>query len=280
MPGRRVVANARLNNAEESRHEAELKNIAYLNHDLNNNLHAISLQLKVIRQRLAPMRELCEELEFLDRAQDAIAHTTEGMRRLLTYSKLRKRQAPLHLRPIRLLDVATMMATQNFLGARIKGLSVDVDVPAEAVVEGDLDLLVLVLQNVVGNSIKYSKNGCVKLSARRDERGRWTMFVSDEGPGIPQHQLERIFERFERADVNEQGVGLGLSIASEAARVLGAELSVTSEVGVGSTFGLTLNPSARVGVSLAEDFPGLKQYVVPKGEAGSDVKGSKSWRCH
>jgi signal transduction histidine kinase len=134
------------------------------------------------------MSELYEELELIELRCNRAA--TEGMRDLLTYSKLRKRQRAKPSAHPGNLDVATMTATVSW--ARGSGATVDVDVPGRRFVEGDLDLLVLVLQNVVGNSIKYSKNGCVRLSARRDERGLDDV-VSDEGPEFPSINW-RIFE--------------------------------------------------------------------------------------
>jgi len=65
--------------------------------------------------------------------------------------------------------------------------------------------------------------------------------VSDQGPGIPPQQLAHIFVAFGRGDMRgEEGVGLGLAIAAEAARLLGAELRVESQVGVGSVFRIAL----------------------------------------
>jgi len=194
---------------------------------------------------------------------------------------LRRQQLSVRVRAVELLQLANFLTAQSFLGAKLKGLTMDVDVPADAVVESDPDLIVLVLQNLVGNSIKYSERGCIRVAARRDTGDRWTLFVSDEGPGIPPQQLDRIFNSFERADVDTQrGLGLGLAIACEAARLLGAELSVRSQLGVGSTFGLTLNgTAARVGANKSGNHPGIEQYAREKGESQPIVKRSESWHC-
>ena len=78
--------------------------------------------------------------------------------------------------------------------------------------------------------------------------GGWVLSVSDEGPGIAPEHLRNIFEAFRRGEMHGQsGVGLGLAIASRAAKLLGAELTVESKLGVGSTFRLAFPPAAVVG---------------------------------
>jgi signal transduction histidine kinase len=94
----------------------------------------------------------------------------------------------------------------------------------------------------VGNAVKYSTRGIVRIGAkRRREDQHWVLSISDEGPGIAKEHLARIFDAFRRGDAHGQpGVGLGLAIASQAAKLLGAELTVESSVGVGSRFRLIL----------------------------------------
>jgi signal transduction histidine kinase len=70
--------------------------------------------------------------------------------------------------------------------------------------------------------------------------------VTDEGPGIAPDKMRHIFDAFRRGEVHgQQGVGLGLAIASQGAKLLGAELSVASELNVGSSFHLIFPPSAQ-----------------------------------
>jgi signal transduction histidine kinase len=119
-----------------------------------------------------------------------------------------------------------------------------VDAAPDAVAETDQDLISLVVQNLVGNAVKYSSAGTVRVSAAC-AGGECCISVTDEGPGIAVEHLNRIFDAFGRGESYGQGgVGLGLTIASQAAKLLGAELTVESKVGVGSTFRLVLPPSA------------------------------------
>ena len=82
------------------------------------------------------------------------------------------------------------------------------------------------------------------MLARNDSNNEdigWVLSISDQGPGIASENLSHLFDAFRRGDTYGQpGVGLGLSIASEATRLLGGKLEIESEVGVGSTFRLML----------------------------------------
>jgi signal transduction histidine kinase len=124
-----------------------------------------------------------------------------------------------------------------------KGMSLRDTVPSDAVVSSDRELIRLVLQNLVGNAVKYSQKGTVTVSAvkREDKQGGWVVSVSDEGPGIAAEHQDHIFEAFRRGEVyGQRGIGLGLAIASRAAKLLGAELTVESKLGIGSAFNLVL----------------------------------------
>ena len=100
-----------------------------------------------------------------------------------------------------------------------------------------------IVSNLLGNAIKYSPDE-TPIELRVTERpGEVTISVTDQGPGIPSHALEKIFERFERLDDHKRpqaGTGLGLYIARALATAIGATLHVDSQPGRGSTFSVTL----------------------------------------
>jgi len=114
---------------------------------------------------------------------------------------------------------------------------------AMAAAYSDRELLTLVLQNLLGNAVKYSRSGTVRVVAKEHELG-WKVAVSDQGPGIPPERRDALFQAFSRGETHgEPGVGLGLTIASQAARLLGSDLAVESTVGVGTTFSFTVPPA-------------------------------------
>jgi PAS domain S-box-containing protein len=118
-------------------------------------------------------------------------------------------------------------------------LTVIVDKALEQEVRCDPHRVRQLLTNLVGNAIKFSQDGRVSVQAEwRD--GRLRCEIQDTGIGIEERRLESIFESFTQADVSTVreygGTGLGLAICREIAQLLGGELGVESEVGVGSTF--------------------------------------------
>jgi signal transduction histidine kinase len=116
------------------------------------------------------------------------------------------------------------------------------------VARADPEKLQQILLNLLSNAAKFTpRGGRVCLSAER-EGDRVLIYVRDTGPGIPADRLDAIFDPFVQVDqrlVREhKGVGLGLAISRNLARGVGGELTVSSQVGEGTTFRLSL-PAAR-----------------------------------
>lgn len=150
----------------------------------------------------------------------------------------------LDLRPLDLRDVATE-AVQEASAAGHKGHRIGLQVSTEAVlVLGDRDRLVIILNGLLDNAIKYSRSGtdiACDVSAEAD----WgSVSVRDKGPGIKSEDLPKLFTRFGRIDNPENahipGAGLGLYLAQNLARMHGGRITVESEPGKGSTFALRL----------------------------------------
>jgi signal transduction histidine kinase len=108
---------------------------------------------------------------------------------------------------------------------------------------GDERRLTQVLLNLVGNAIKFTDAGEVRITAGA-ENGYFTVSVSDTGPGIPAEECERIFEKFRQVDSSNTrakgGTGLGLAIAREIVEMHGGRIWVESTMGQGSTFHMEL----------------------------------------
>jgi signal transduction histidine kinase len=229
--------------------ESELKYISFLSHDLRNNLNSITLSLDWLTRRLGSAAEFKEDARDLASLQQAVTETVEGMDRLLQAERLRRRDVTLKLRPVDLHRLAGDLLGQLTRRAMDKGLKLENAVPNDAGAHSDRELLALVLQNLLGNAIKYSPRGTVRLEAIPDPLG-WKVSVTDQGPGIDRKLMDGLFKAFSRGETHGQpGVGLGLTIAAHAARHLGTELKVESTVGKGSSFSFTL-PPAKPEVSL------------------------------
>ena len=110
-------------------------------------------------------------------------------------------------------------------------------------VRGDVVALQMVLSHLIGNAVKFTDDGAVivRMGLVRDEdAARVSVSVADTGPGIPEHALPRIFERFYQVDGSmsrrSEGTGLGLAISQKLAQSMGGEIAVASRLGSGSTF--------------------------------------------
>ena len=220
--------------------EAELKYLSFLSHDLNNNLSSIRLWLKIHRERLRSAAEFAEDVEALTQIERSIEATVHGTERLLQAERMRKQGVRPTTRAVDLRALALNVVQQFRPRADEKGLNLTVEVEA-APCASDGDLIALVLQNLVGNAVKFSARGGVRVSAAPAGDGGCVLAVADDGPGIAPEYLDHVFDAFRRGDSHgQEGVGLGLTIVAQAAKLLGAELTVESAVGRGSTFRLGL----------------------------------------
>jgi len=132
-------------------------------------------------------------------------------------------------------DVCSSLAAK----ASAQNVILENKVEPDVVVHADARRLEQMLTNLIDNGIKFSReNGTVSISHERGTRDR--IFVQDNGDGIPAQHLERLFERFYRVDRARSrdmgGTGLGLAIVKHLALLHGGEVTVTSELGKGTTF--------------------------------------------
>lgn len=125
-----------------------------------------------------------------------------------------------------------------------RDIHVACELPESAVVAGAEGDLRLVVSNLLDNAVGYNRDGGRIDVDLRSCDGAWCLVVADTGIGIPRQDLDRIFERFYRVDVArsraEGGTGLGLSIVRHAAERHGGSVRVTSMLGEGATFTVTL----------------------------------------
>lgn len=107
------------------------------------------------------------------------------------------------------------------------------------IIRTDKNRFMQILINLLTNAIKYTEQGCIRFGYTVEEKNV-KFYVSDTGKGIPQDACDRIFNRFVQLNDASQGIGLGLAICKGLLLKLGGNISVTSEVGKGSTFTFTL----------------------------------------
>jgi len=113
----------------------------------------------------------------------------------------------------------------------------------------------IIVQNLLANAAKFTKEGHIRLEAHASETGRVIVRVSDTGPGIAAEHHDAIFDIFHQlrpADGDAKGAGLGLALARRFARMMGGDITVESAIGRGTTFTLTL-PTVAAGAGLSSE---------------------------
>ncbi|MEO1621215.1 MAG: response regulator [Cyanobacteria bacterium J06632_3] len=182
---------------------------------------------------------------------------------ILDFSKLKHKGIELQLKPVSLREIVEVVLTlsQSLVGTKDLKLmnAISSELPP---VSADENRLQQILYNLVGNAIKFTHSGTVKVSAQvlppshpsrepsHPNPGGLTggqiiaITISDTGIGIPEEKLERIFEAFEQAEGSTArefgGTGLGLAVTKQLVELHNGDLSVVSNVGVGSQFTFTL----------------------------------------
>lgn len=230
--------------------DTESRFLAYMSHDMRNNLNGVTLSLQTLRQELEDKAGFAGAVDDLDAAQQAIGATVEGMERMLQAERARHREGA-KLRPVDVCAIESDVSRRFVDAASAKGLRLDIECPPQPVVlESDPDLLSIALQNLIGNAVKFSQHGTVRVGAHWQgipAASDCLITVSDEGPGIPPDRQQDLFKAFERGPAHATqagGTGLGLAIAAQAVRTLGGHLTLHSLPGAGTTFQFILHPGS------------------------------------
>ncbi len=184
------------------------------------------------------MRDTCETMH------NNAVRLLQMVTALLDFSKLEAGQLEVHREPVEVVAL-TRGAARDFepLAAR-KGLTLAVDVLAERpVVSLDRYLFDRIAFNLLSNAVKFTPSGGRIDLELRIANGQIRLTVRDTGIGIPSHDVPHLFDRFRQVDrsVSQryEGTGLGLALVQQFAHLLDGEVSVDTEVGVGSAFTLT-----------------------------------------
>jgi signal transduction histidine kinase/HAMP domain-containing protein len=244
LPAEGAVLAVVRDRTEELRREiAEREFVSNAAHELRNPIAGISGAIEVLRGGAKDDPEAREH--FLDRlAQDTdrVSRLTESLLTLARMEAVSEGAGGA-------LDVGIAMEEAAQAVSAPDAIELTVDAEPELVAHGDSVLLRQVLIGLLTNAFKNTPPpGAVTLRARRIEPGEEEILieVEDTGTGIEPGEVDRVFERFYRGSgaLEQEGFGLGLSIAKRMVDVMGGEIGVRSEVGVGSTFWVRL-PAAR-----------------------------------
>ncbi len=224
---------------ELERSNEELEQFAYVaSHDLQEPLRMVASYTRLLQKRYGG--RLDEDADtFIGYAVEGAERMQAMIHDLLSYSRVASRP------PERIeVDLNAVMAeTVLMLESRITQQDAKVTYEALPTVRGDRGLLAHVLQNLVGNGIKFRRDEPprVHVSATRDGPA-WRITVQDNGIGIEERHLQRIFLIFQRLHARDkyEGTGIGLALCQKIVARHGGSIWVDSSVGQGSAFHFTL----------------------------------------
>ncbi len=229
----------------ESAGRAKTRFLASASHDLRQPMHTLTLFGAALMTR--PLDAASADIgRNMNLALQSLASQMDG---LLDISKLDAQVVPVNKQRFSLQRWLERLCQELQPQAQRKGLQLSLDCPPEAFVETDPQLLDRLLRNLLDNAIKYTAQGHVSVAVITSPEGEsWCVSVADSGCGIAAAEQARIFEEYYQISNPEhdrsKGLGLGLSIVSRLADLLGLPLSLQSKPGQGSRFSLAIGAAA------------------------------------
>jgi signal transduction histidine kinase len=221
--------------------------IANISHDLRTPIASIQGYAETLEMKqgtLAPEQER-EYLQTIVKSTGRLQQLVEG---LFELSKLESGQVDIRPTPFSIAELVHDVAAKYRLISKKKGISVNTILSTDCPMAlGDISMVDRALQNLIDNAIKFCSDGdTINIELDPSAPESILIHISDSGAGIPKDQLERIFTRYfkGRAEDNPSGTGLGLAITKKIVDLHGGELSVKSQVDVGTTFSFTIPKAA------------------------------------
>lgn len=253
-----TLAAAQARDRAEAASAAKTRFFAAASHDLRQPLHALSINattLDLVARR-------AEDPVLRNISQGIVSALRQGralLDALLDVSRLDAHAVTTHLAAHEAQAVLAAVRDEYMAQASERGLRIELAPGATPLwVHTDVDQLMRILGNLVDNAVKFTRQGGVQLSAQPAPQGGVLIRVSDSGPGIAAAEQERVFEEFYQvgnpARDRSQGLGLGLAIVRRTALLLGIELQMSSELGQGTVFELTL-PAAEAAPATSAAHP-------------------------
>lgn len=228
----------------ESSTSNRIRILGTVSHEIRQPVHALGMMVE--RLRIDP-----HSIEFrpqLDEVAAVVRSLAHSLALLLDISRLDAGTVKVKT-SITSIQVLLERLTREFgFDARRKGLTLQCHSDQEVRIDTDFALFYGVVANFVSNAIRYTDHGYIKVFTSSKSTGEIWVHVRDSGRGIPQERQQDIFNeyvRLDRENQSAQGFGLGLAIVRRTAELLGLDIAVESEVGVGSEFRVSVPCSSQ-----------------------------------
>lgn len=234
--------------------------LAFVAHDLRTPLNAISMATTVLEHKLPEHDATPVTGQMLKTLRRNVQHLEVLIGKVLEENTNLQTEVGVKLerRALDLWPLVESLIHDIYPVAGTNSTQLINEVPDELEVWADASLLRRVFQNLIANAVRYTPRGEVRIAARDLRGAAVECSVSDNGAGIPEDLLDKVFEKGESDPENVGGAGLGLTIVKTFVEAHGGTIVVESKKGVGSTFRFTL-PS-RPGAS----GPALRERVGPQ----------------
>ncbi|MFZ4828752.1 MAG: ATP-binding protein [Phototrophicaceae bacterium] len=219
--------------------------LATMSHELRTPMNAVLGYAGLLLMGL--MGELtAKQQEMIQNIQQSGEHLLSLINDVLSITRIEAGKVELFYLPISIVDLVKDCERFGSILAQRKGIrfetSVDDSMPI--VLYGDRERLIQIMNNLTSNAIKFTEKGEVRVNIRRASSTTYQIVVTDTGIGIPPEAHEYIFESFRQVDGSSTrsygGTGLGLSIVKRLVEAMQGQINLTSQVGVGSSFVVTL----------------------------------------
>ena len=226
--------------------------VANVSHELKTPIGALGLLSEAI---LGAKDQPDAVVKFASRMQIEAKRLTDLVQEIIDLSRLQSSDPLQKAFDVEASDVVREAVAQAALSAESRKITVEIGEIEDAMVIGDRDQLIMAVLNLVENAINYSPENTKVSVVVKVKEELLEISVTDQGIGIAEGELARVFERFYRVDPARSrmtgGTGLGLSIVKHVALNHGGDIKVWSKEGVGSTFTLQLPITEKVrGVAL------------------------------
>jgi two-component system, OmpR family, sensor histidine kinase SenX3 len=215
--------------------------ITNISHELKTPITALSLNSDAL---LEIKNEPEQVVKFANKIKQQTGRLNDLVQEIINLSKLQDTDPMASAKEVQILDVVNEAIDQCETNAESHKITIDLEKSESAKVLGNREQLVMAVHNLIENAINYSPESTKVTVLIEVTEQIVEVIVKDQGIGIAQSEIDRIFERFYRVDQARSratgGTGLGLSIVKHVAGNHGGEIKVWSVPGIGSTFSLRL----------------------------------------